>query len=54
MRYRSAHAGYSKLVVNSKIVVRKDQESGKIDVEGPLCQDFYAVRSAVCGQYIAI
>ena len=50
----SAHTGYSQLVVNSKIVVRKDQDSGKVDVEGPLCEDFFTVRSVVCGQYVTL
>lgn len=50
----SAHAGYSQLVVNGKIIVKKDQETGKIDVEGPLCEDFFTVRSVVCGQYVTL
>jgi hypothetical protein len=50
----SAHAGYSQLIVNGRIVVRKDQESGQINVEGPLCQDFFTVRRVVCGQYVQI
>ena len=50
----SARVGYSQLVVNGKVVVKKDQESGKIDVEGPLCEDFYTVRSVVCGQYVTL
>lgn len=47
----SAHAGYSQLVVNGKIVVRKDQTSGEINVEGPLCEDFFSVRSLVRSHY---
>lgn len=50
----SAHVGYAQLVVNGKIVVRKDQATGEIDVEGPLCEDFFIVRSVVCGQYVSI
>ena len=50
----SAHAGYSQLIVNGRVVVRKDQESGQINVEGPLCQDFFKVRQVVCGQYVQI
>jgi hypothetical protein len=50
----SAHAGYSKLLVNGKVVVTKAQDSGQIAVEGPLCEDFYTVRSVVCGQYITL
>lgn len=49
-----ALSGYSQLIVNGKIVIRKDNATGKLDVEGPLCQDFYAVRSVVCGQYVTI
>jgi len=50
----SAHVGYSQLVVNGKIVVKKDQETGALDIEGPLCEDFYSVRSIVCGQYVTL
>ena len=50
----SALSGYSQLVVNGKIYVRKDNATGRLDVEGPLCDDFYAVRSVVCGQYVTI
>jgi cleavage and polyadenylation specificity factor subunit 2 len=50
----SAHTGYSQLIVNGKIVVRKDQDSGKVDVEGPLCEDFFTVRSVVVGQYVTL
>merc|ERR1711957_222860 len=49
----SAHAGYSQLVVNGRIVVRKEQD-GQINVEGPLCEDFYKVRSVVCGRYLVL
>lgn len=50
----STHTGYSKLVVNGKVVVTKDQESGKLAVEGPLCEDYFTVRSVVCGQFIIL
>lgn len=50
----SARAGYSQLVVNGKVIVKKDQDTGKIDVEGPLCEDFFTVRSVVCGQYVTL
>jgi cleavage and polyadenylation specificity factor subunit 2 len=52
----SAHTGYSKLVVNGKVVVRKDHNdnSGRMHVEGPLCEDFYKVRSIVCAQYVVL
>lgn len=50
----SVHVGYSQLIVNGRIVIRKDQETGKIDIEGPLCEDFFNVRQIVCGQYVQI
>ena len=50
----SAHVGYSQLIVNGRIVVRKDNKSGQINVEGPLCEDFFKVRQVVCGQYVQI
>lgn len=49
-----ALSGYSQLVVNGKVIVRKDNATGKLHVEGPLCSDFYTVRSVVCGQYVTI
>jgi hypothetical protein len=49
-----ALSGYSQLVVNGKIIVRKDNATGKLHVEGPLCSDFYTIRSVVCGQYVTI
>uniref|UniRef100_A0A7S1FYW9 Cleavage and polyadenylation specificity factor subunit 2 n=1 Tax=Corethron hystrix TaxID=216773 RepID=A0A7S1FYW9_9STRA len=50
----SAHTGYQQLVVNGKIVVRRDQKTGKIDIEGPLCEDFYKVRAVVHSQYVIL
>jgi len=53
----SAHTGYSQLLVNSRVVVKKwsdGDKAGKIDIEGPLCEDFFAVRSVVCGQYVTL
>jgi len=53
----SAHATYSQLVVNGRIIVRKDHQdvnAGRMSVEGPLCEDFYTVRSIVCGQYVVL
>lgn len=50
----SAKTGYSQLVVNGKIIIRKANDSGKIDVEGPLCEDFYTVRKIVCGQFVTL
>ena len=50
----STHSGFSRLVVNGKVVVKKEKESARLQVEGPLCEDFFAVRSVVCSQYISL
>ena len=50
----SSHAGYSQLLVNGKVLVRKDNDSGSFNVEGPLCEDFYTVRAIVCGHYVTL
>ena len=50
----STHSGYAQLVVNGKVVVKKEKDSGKVHVEGPLCEDFFTVRSVVCGQYVTL
>jgi len=56
----SAHAGFSQLVVNGKIVVRKPAAAAansgiaEIDIEGPLCEDFYKVREVVCGPFVTL
>jgi len=50
----STHPGYQQLVVNGKIVIRKDQSTGKINVEGPLCESFFSVRSIVCSQFVTL
>ncbi len=62
----SAHPDYSQLIVNGRIVVKKwsdtattsgisnDKKPGEIDVEGPLCEDFFIVRSVVCNQYVTL
>jgi cleavage and polyadenylation specificity factor subunit 2 len=50
----SAHSGYSQLIVNGRIVVKKMPSTGKIDVEGPLCEDFFAVRAIVCNQFVVL
>jgi len=59
----SAHPDYSQLIVNGRIVVKKwsdnvaatdDKKPGEIDVEGPLCEDFFTVRSVVCSQYVTL
>lgn len=50
----STHSGYARLVVNGKVVVKKEQDSGRIYVEGPLCEDFFTVRSVVTSQYVTL
>lgn len=83
----SALSGYSQLIVNGKIVVRKDNVTGKLNVEGeilitilgkfsrtfdaisphrltstiiclcfigPLCNDFFSVRSIVKNYFVTI
>lgn len=50
----STAAGYSQLVVNQMIVVRKENDSGKIYMEGPLCEDFFSVRAILCAQYLVV
>jgi Cleavage and polyadenylation factor 2 C-terminal len=53
----SAHTGYSQLLVNGKVILRKvlNQDGiGRMQIEGPLCEDFYAVRSILSGQYVTL
>jgi hypothetical protein len=50
----SAHSGFAQLVVNGKIVVKKASDLGLFDIEGPLCEDFYAVRSVICRQFVTL
>lgn len=44
--------GFSQLLVNNRIVVRK--EGSRFLIEGPLCADFYTVRSIVTAQFLAL
>ena len=53
-RYKTDRSGFSQLVVNGKVIVKKDQDSGRMNVEGPLCEDFFTVRAVVCGQYVSL
>jgi cleavage and polyadenylation specificity factor subunit 2 len=50
----STHSGFFQLVVNGRIIVKKSSATGKIEVEGPLCEDFFSVRSTVCNQYVVL
>ncbi len=50
----STHSGFARLVINGKVIVKKDKETGRIHVEGPLCEDFFTVRSVVCAQYVTL
>jgi len=42
-----------KIMVNGKIMVVAS-EHNRLQVEGPLCEDFYTVRSMVCGQFVTL
>jgi Cleavage and polyadenylation factor 2 C-terminal len=70
----TAHSGYSQLLINGKIIVRKDAQPdntatssssneymntgnndiGNISIEGPLCEDFYLVRSIINAQFVVL
>jgi hypothetical protein len=52
----SVSAGHAQLLINGKILVRKEHgdDWGKVSIEGPLCEDFYFVRSILCGQYVTL
>jgi hypothetical protein len=50
----SSHIGFAKLVVNEKITIVRYSESGEIEVQGPFCKDFFAVRSLVCNRFAAL
>ena len=50
----STQAGIAQLIVNGKILVQKGQESRQLDVEGPLCEDFYTVRGIVQRQFVTL
>ena len=53
----SAHTGYSQLLINGKVVVKKEQSQdsvGRMHIEGPLCEDFYTVRSILSGQFVVL
>ena len=50
----STHNGYTQLVINQKIIVTKATDTGRFEVEGPLCEDFYTVRAFVCGQFVTL
>ena len=52
--YSTHKQGYSQLLVNGRITVRKNQSGGRMQVEGPLCEDFFAVRTMVCQQYVVL
>ena len=50
----STRPGFAQLVVNGSVLVRKAQGEGRVHVEGPLCEDFYTVRSVVANQYATL
>jgi cleavage and polyadenylation specificity factor subunit 2 len=50
----SSHDGYTQLLVNGIVIVRKMNDSGKINVEGPLCELFFDVRKMVLQKYVVL
>ncbi|GKY91380.1 hypothetical protein MPSEU_000110300 [Mayamaea pseudoterrestris] len=50
----STHQGYAQLIINQRIIVKKAVASGRFEIEGPLCEDFYTVRAFVCGQFVIL
>lgn len=50
----STQRGFSQLVVNGSILIRKEQGTGRLHVEGNLCEDFYTIRRIVCGRYVTL
>jgi hypothetical protein len=50
----SSHAGFAKLVVNGKVTVIRYSDSGAIELQGPLCKEFFTVRSLVCGLFVTL
>jgi len=49
----STHNGQAQLLVSGRILVQKRSE-GNLLVEGPLCEDYWKVRSAVRQQYVVL
>jgi hypothetical protein len=50
----SSHDRYTQLIVNGIVVVRKMNDTGKINVEGPLCELFFDVRKLVLQKYVIL
>lgn len=46
--------GFTQIIVNGHIVVKQKQKSGQLEVEGPLCEDFWSVRRVVCSQFVTL
>tara|TARA_B110000971_G_C19912326_1_gene455137 strand:+ start:789 stop:953 length:165 start_codon:yes stop_codon:yes gene_type:complete len=44
---------FQQLIVNNMIVVRKNLQ-GKISLEGPLSEDYYAVRSIIYKSFVML
>jgi len=50
----SSHDKYTQLVVNGIVVIKKMNDTGKINVEGPLCELFFDVRRLVLQKYVIL
>ncbi len=50
----STKPGFQQLIVNSNIIVKREADTGHIKIEGPLCEDFFACRQIVYGQYVML
>jgi len=42
------------LLINNKINVKKNHATQKLDIDGPLCEDFFTVRNMVCSLYVTL
>ena len=42
------------LIVNKSILVRKRANDGKTRIEGPLCEDYFAVRSVLYNSFVML
>lgn len=49
MKYSSIRAEFTSsgdLICNEKVLVKKDQISGQLFIEGPLCKEYYQIRNS--------
>ena len=50
----NAEKNFQSLVINGKIIVKRDGKTGHLMVEGPLCEDYFTCRSVVYSQYVML